>query len=96
MQVICDVDKQIIGVHIGCPGSCVDSTVFKQMDVYKDPHDFSPGESLLADSAYGLTTTCIPAYKAPAANLPENRDFNYCLTKSRVHNELCIGVLTSH
>lgn len=96
MQVICDVDKRIIGVHIGCPGSCADSTVFKRMDVYMDPHNhFSPGQYLLADSAYALTMTCIPAYKAPAANLPDNRDFNYCLARSRVRNEHCIGVLKS-
>jgi hypothetical protein len=90
------MDKRIIGMHVGCPGSCADSSIFKRMDVYKDPHDhFSPGEYLLADSAYGLTTTCIPAYKAPAANIPENKDFNFCLAKSRVRNEHCIGVLKS-
>ena len=96
MQVICDVDKRIIMMHVGCPGSCADSTVFKWMAQYKKPHKyFSPGEYLLADSAYGLSMTCIPAYKAPAANHPDNASFNYCLARSRVHNEHCIGVLKS-
>jgi hypothetical protein len=96
MQVICDVDKRIIGYHIGYPGSCADSTVFKKMALFKTPESFlSPGEYLLADSAYAVSRTCIPAYKAPAANLQDNTDFNYCLAKSRVRVEHCIGILKS-
>ena len=96
MQVICDVDKRIIGVHIGCPGSCADSSVFKRMPHYKESHRFfSPGEYLLADSAYGLSNTCIPSYKSPAANRKDNKEFNYCIAKSRVRNEHCIGILKS-
>ncbi|KAF9137785.1 hypothetical protein BGX30_009896 [Mortierella sp. GBA39] len=67
-----------------------------QMPQYKQPHTrFSPGEYLLADSAYGLSTTMVPSYKIPAANRKENKEFNYCLTKSRVRNEHCIGILKS-
>lgn len=96
MQVICNSDKWIIGFHAGCPGSCADSTVFKRMDVYKDLQaHFSLGQYLLADSAYAITTTCVPAYKAPWTNMQENRDFNHCLAKSRVRNEHCIGILKS-
>jgi len=95
MQVICDVDKRIVGYHIGYPGSCADSSVFKKMSLYKNPHlYFSPGE-YLADSAYSVPQTCVPAYKSPAANLAENTDFNYCLSKSRVRVEHCIGILKS-
>lgn len=94
MQVICDVDKRIISIHVGCPGSCADSSVFKRMQVYKDPRrHFAPGEYLLADSAYGLSKFCIPAFKAPATKKLENAAFNYCLAKSRVRNEHCIGIL---
>lgn len=96
MQVICDVDKHIIDIHIGYPGSCADSYVFKQMPQYNKPHLFySPGEYLLADSAYSLSTTCIPSYKAPAVNRKDNKEFNYCLAKSQVRNEHCIGILKS-
>lgn len=31
MQVTCDVDKHIVMMYVGCPGSRADSTVFKQM-----------------------------------------------------------------
>lgn len=94
MQVVCDVDKRITALHVGYPGSCADSTVYKHMDIYKSAYKrFSAGEYLLADSAYGLSSTCIPAFKAPAANRPDNAEFNYCLAKSRVRNEHCIGIL---
>jgi hypothetical protein len=96
MQVVCDVDKRIIAIHLGCPGSCADSSVYKRMPIYKLPQlYFSPGEFILADSAYALSTTCIPAYKAPAANEPKNAEFNYCLARSRVRNEHSIGILKS-
>ncbi|KAI8605567.1 hypothetical protein EDD21DRAFT_289255, partial [Dissophora ornata] len=43
-KVVCDVDKRIIGMHIDCPGSWADSTVYKRMPQYKQPYrHFSPG-----------------------------------------------------
>jgi len=50
---------------------------------------------LLADSAYKLTQTVIPAYKAPAAYQASNAEFNFRLAKSRVRNEHTIGMLKS-
>lgn len=94
MQVVCDVDGRIIATHIGNPGSCGDSNVFQRMDLFRDPGShFCPGQFLLADSAYGLSQNCIPAFKSPAADLPENTAFNYCLARSRVRVEHCIGIL---
>ncbi|PLW33316.1 hypothetical protein PCASD_15530 [Puccinia coronata f. sp. avenae] len=54
---------------------------------------FDEGQYLLADSAYALSSICIPAYKAPTANIPANTEFNYCIAKSRVRNEHTIGIL---
>jgi hypothetical protein len=51
------------------------------------------GQYLIADSAYELGVHCIPAYKAPAAYIKENTEFNYCLARSRVRNEHTIGIL---
>ncbi|KAA1118046.1 hypothetical protein PGT21_050027 [Puccinia graminis f. sp. tritici] len=93
-QVICDCDRFIIGYMTGWPGSCGDSMVFKRMAVHKDPVSFfDAGQYLIADSAYELGMHCIPAYKAPAAYIEENTQFNYCLARSRVRNEHTIGIL---
>ncbi|KAI7938593.1 hypothetical protein MJO28_014172 [Puccinia striiformis f. sp. tritici] len=55
------------------------------VQVHLEPNNcFDPGQYLIGDSAYGLTMTTIPAYKAPASNIKENSEFNYCLAKSRV------------
>ena len=51
------------------------------------------GQYLLADSAYALSMTCIPVYKAPAANIPVNTEFNYCIARSCVWNKHTIGIL---
>lgn len=85
---------RIIAVHTGCPGSAADSTVFKRMEQFQVPEEFfSAGEYLIADSAYAVSKYCIPAFKAPLADLPENTEFNFYLACSRVRNEHCIGVL---
>ncbi|KAF9536720.1 hypothetical protein EC957_009875 [Mortierella hygrophila] len=72
---------------LAVPGSWADPSIFERIDMSKDPHKSQlpllASKYLLADSAYCLTTTCIPAYKAPAANLPENKNFNFWLPKSR-------------
>ena len=54
-----------------------------------------PGQYLLADSAYQLTQTVIPAFKAPASYRKPNAEFNFRLAKSRVRNEHAIGILKS-
>jgi hypothetical protein len=54
---------------------------------------FCLDQYLLANSAYKLTQTVVPAYKAPAAYQQANAEFNFHLAKSRVWNEHCIGIL---
>ncbi|KAA1088064.1 hypothetical protein PGTUg99_025542 [Puccinia graminis f. sp. tritici] len=59
------------------------------MQLHLNPSNyFDEGQYLLADSAYELSHTVIPAYKVPAANITINSQFNYCLAKARVRNEL--------
>ncbi|EFP92408.2 uncharacterized protein PGTG_18233 [Puccinia graminis f. sp. tritici CRL 75-36-700-3] len=93
-QVVCNCDRFITAFMTGWPGSCGDSMVFKRMMLHKEPTlFFDRGQYLIADSAYELGVHCIPAYKAPAAYIKENSDFNYCLARSRVWNEHTIGIL---
>jgi hypothetical protein len=51
------------------------------------------GQYLLADLAYSLAATVIPAYKAPAAYVRKNTEFNYCLAKAQVQDKNTIGIL---
>lgn len=94
MQIVCDVDRRIIGFSCGSPGSMHDSGVWKKSPISVTPeHFFSKGEYLLADSAYGLSCHLIPAFKSPAADIEINKEFNFLLAQSRVRNEHCIGIL---
>ncbi|PLW28739.1 hypothetical protein PCASD_22697 [Puccinia coronata f. sp. avenae] len=96
-QIVCDCNKYITSFITRWPGSCGDSRVYKQMQLHQNPSKFfDEGQYLLADSAYELTKTVVPAYKSPASNLQLNSDFNLCLAKARVRNEHMIGVLKSH
>ncbi|OAV86398.1 hypothetical protein PTTG_29931 [Puccinia triticina 1-1 BBBD Race 1] len=89
-QIVCDCDRYITAYMTGWPGSCGDSLVFKKMKLWSEPKaHFDPGQYLIADSAYELSRHCIPAYKAPAAYIKENTEFNYCLARSR-HLQLAI------
>ncbi|EFP82451.2 uncharacterized protein PGTG_08407 [Puccinia graminis f. sp. tritici CRL 75-36-700-3] len=93
-QVICDCDRFITSFMTGWPGTCGDSLVFKNMKVHLEPDRFfDPGQYLIADSAYALSMTTIPAYKSPLSKINRNTEFNYCLAKSRVRNEHTIGIL---
>ncbi|EFP76773.2 uncharacterized protein PGTG_02234 [Puccinia graminis f. sp. tritici CRL 75-36-700-3] len=93
-QVICNCNRFITAYMTGWPGSCGDSMVFKRMLLHQEPEKFfGDGQYLIADSAYELGVHCIPAYKAPAAFILENTEFNYCLARSCVRNEHTIGIL---
>ncbi|KAF9201608.1 hypothetical protein BGZ59_002617, partial [Podila verticillata] len=84
VQIICDMDKRIIGVHAGCTGQVHDATVFKRMAVYAYPNShFSEREYLLSDSAYQLTMNCIPAYRTSTLAIERNELFNTCIAKAR-------------
>ncbi|KAL6572926.1 hypothetical protein OROHE_002402 [Orobanche hederae] len=94
MQIVCDVDRRIIGFSCGWPGSMHDAGLWRRSVQAKNPNKFfRKGEYIIGDSAYGLSKFLIPAFKSPAADMHMNKEFNYLLAKSRVRNEHNIGIL---
>ena len=88
------MSKRIIALHTGCPRSASDWTVFKRMQDFQQLElFFAPGEFLLADAVYDVSSYFISPYKFPASKDPENAALNYYLDQSRVHSEHCIGIL---
>ncbi|KAI7943263.1 hypothetical protein MJO29_013107 [Puccinia striiformis f. sp. tritici] len=95
------VEMQLIVAlsHLGMCGNGGSPHVLAQFTIsalYRNPqHFFSPGEYLLADSAYTSTNTVIPAFKrAPGRSLPpEKQLFNHELSHNRVIVEHTIGML---
>ncbi|KAL6533351.1 hypothetical protein OROMI_027463 [Orobanche minor] len=94
MQVVCDVDRRIIGFSCGWPGSMHDAGIWRKSAQAKNPNQFfSKGEYIIGDSAYGVSKYLIPAFKSLVADIQMNKEFNYVLAKSRVRNEHTIGIL---
>ncbi|KAI7939247.1 hypothetical protein MJO29_013983 [Puccinia striiformis f. sp. tritici] len=94
--IVCNWQRRVIYAVHGWCGSAHDQRVYKNSQLYQHPRRFfSPGEYLLADSAYTSTDTIIPAFKrAPGRPLPPNKQqFNYELSHNRVIVEHTIGML---
>lgn len=97
-QVVCDDRRRIISFYSGWPGSCSDSTVYREMQLSNNREKrlfFSPEEYLIADSAYPADfthNTIVPSYKTSSLG-SEKEDFNKCVAHVRVVNEHTIGVL---
>ena len=86
-QLITLPNLRIIDYVVGHCGSAHDATVFRSARTYMSSRDlFEPGEWIWADSAYALDSWCVTPYKKPLSNRPENKKFNYHL--SRVCNSL--------
>jgi hypothetical protein len=69
---------RIIDYVIGHCGSAHDSTVFMDSHTFCDhQHLIGSGEWIWADSAYPIEAWCVTPYKKPAANIPENKTFNF-------------------
>ncbi|KAF9508691.1 hypothetical protein BS47DRAFT_1277224, partial [Hydnum rufescens UP504] len=64
LQLISLPNLRIIDYVIGHTGSAHDSTCFQDSHISKEHESlFSPGEWIWADSAYPVTTWCVPPYQ---------------------------------
>ena len=81
-QLVTLPNLRIIDYVIGHCGSAHDSTVFQDSRTYRNSGVlFNENEWMWADSAYALDRWCITPYKRPLAALPENKTFNYHLSR---------------
>lgn len=95
-QVVVDDKKIFRYLNVGMPGSVHDSRVFHAMSLHTSRERyFKPEEYLLADNGYPCYPHIIVPFKKPAANLRENRRFNFALSNMRVRVEHAIGILKS-
>lgn len=94
VQLVCNLQKEILFVQSGWPGSTHDQTAFSHTDLYRHPHwAFSEGEYLLGDSGYALSSRLLTPYRRPTANHPDNTFFNQRISSARVCIEHVNGIL---
>jgi hypothetical protein len=84
-QLITLPNLRIIDYVIGHCGSTHDSTAFQDSHtVHEKQRLIGRGEWVWADSAYPVEAWCVTPFKKPAANVPENKVFNYWVSHVRV------------
>jgi hypothetical protein len=86
-QLITLPNLRIIDYVIGHCGSAHDSTAFSDSRTYKEHRTLfkKNAEWIWADSAYGLDWWCVTPYKKPASLQPNNKTFNYHLSRVSIH-----------
>ncbi|KAI7965915.1 hypothetical protein MJO29_001663, partial [Puccinia striiformis f. sp. tritici] len=91
--IVCNWQQRVIYAVHGWCGSAHNQRVYKNS--LESTTIFLVGRIMLADSAYTLTNTIIPAFKrAPGCPLPpEKQQFNYELSQNRVIVKHTIGML---
>ena len=94
VQLISLPNLRIIDYVVGHCGSAHDSTVFKDSRCVQEQQQlFTPKEWIWGDSAYTAQTWMVTPYKRPLSMQPDNRRFNYHLSKVRVRSEHAVGFL---
>jgi hypothetical protein len=71
-----------------------DSTVYKDLEIYKYPQNyFSADQYLLGDAGYPLNIRLITPFRKPYTENSKKDVFNYRLSKARVKVEHTNGIL---
>ena len=77
---------------IGFPASIHDARAYRHTPLSRHPNSFfTPGQYILADSAYTLTDTVLPIHKKPESLVPENAEWDLEHARARVPSEHTMG-----
>ncbi len=95
-MVVNDDKKRIQNFNIGWPASVHDERVWSKTTIARHPDNYlSPGEYLLADSAFSNHHYEVPAYKKLGNQCELQKDqmvFNKALAAPRVRSGHTIGI----
>ncbi|CAL1682526.1 unnamed protein product [Lasius platythorax] len=96
LQVVCNHKMELIHCYVGYPGSVHDQRVFNVsglQDFCNDPTKFPNDTHLIGDAAYTISKTLLVPYKDNGQLTVRNKNYNYCLSSTRMVVERCIGLL---
>ncbi|VDC04986.1 unnamed protein product [Peniophora sp. CBMAI 1063] len=94
VEIVSLPDLRIIDFSVGRPGSTHNSTGWRDTWVYQRREGLlRSDEWIWGDSAYPLTKWCQSPYIKPEKRHPDNKQFNYYLSRVRVRSEHAIGYL---
>ena len=91
---VCDSQKRFIYSLVGFSNTTHESQVWAATQIHQHPtRFFTPGQYLLADSAYSPTKYMVPPFKAPHTLRRRNRKFNRQLSSICIDIEHAFGML---
>ncbi|GAV04551.1 hypothetical protein RvY_14818 [Ramazzottius varieornatus] len=92
--IVSDDKRKIRYVFVGFCGSVHDMRVYSNSRLASLTSKlFTPGEYLLADSAYTTSAVAVSSYKRPSSLVADNEQFNFHLASIRIRVEHTIGIL---
>jgi hypothetical protein len=94
LQAVVDSDMQFININVGYPGSVHDSRVFKNSALGTALGELlSPNENIIGDNGYPLMEQLLVPFVARGPLNHVQRNFNKCLSSTRVIVERAFGQL---
>lgn len=98
LQAVVDANLRFINIYCGEPGSLHDSRILRRSPMYETAStnqiQLFPGETfLIGDSAYPSLPWLVPPYKDNGHLTPQQIEFNYMLSSTRMSVERAFGHL---
>lgn len=96
MQVVCDHTRLFTHVYVGNVGSVHDARVFRLSGLQNyilDPAKFPYDSHLIGDAAYPLLKQLMVPYTDNGHLTQRQKNYNFCLSSSRMAVERAIGLL---
>lgn len=94
LQGICDSKRTFLDVSIGCSGKMHDARVLQYSDINLQlPNICENQYHILGDEAYPLRPWLLTPYRNTGILTPEQRNYNYHLSATRVRIENAFGLL---
>ncbi|XP_066590826.1 putative nuclease HARBI1 [Prorops nasuta] len=96
LQVVCDNKMQFLYCYVGNAGSLHDQRVFrlsKLQNICNDENNFPCNGHLIGDAAYMIQKHLLVPFKDNGHLTRIQKNFNYCLSSTRMVIERSIGLL---
>ncbi|XP_055959278.1 putative nuclease HARBI1 [Patella vulgata] len=93
LQAVCREDMRFIDCFVGFPGSCHDSRILRNSDLFSKGPEYCQEGHILADGGYPLLNWLMTPYRDNGHLTANQRNFNTLLSSNRVIIERAFGIL---
>lgn len=83
LQCICREDMRYIHCFTGWPGSCHDSRVLRNSDLWQNGHNLCMDDHIIGDGGFPLKEWLMTPYRDNGHLTPQQRHYNFCLSSTR-------------